>query len=165
MSGGTVSTAPTGWTTGGTTGAGVVTVGTEDPVAGDKLSSGKWFKVSVDNTASGSSTTASRYHNLSPVPQAGHQILITAKIKSIAGSEDRAVLQWRDGATTLGQVIQTIGVTDPGMIARIYTVASTPANPRIYFNVTAQAGTIRTAYLGEVTVFNLTTSELLELVP
>lgn len=165
MSGGTVSTAPTGWTSGGTTGAGTVTVGTEDPVPGDGLTAGKWLKLSIDNSTSGSSTTASRYHNLGSAPAAGDVILITAKIKNIAGSEDRAVLQWRNGATVLGQIIAMIGVTNPGMIARAYTVASVPANPRIYFNVTAQANTIRTCYVGEVQVFNLTQLGLLELVP
>lgn len=165
MSGGGVSTAPTNWISGGTTGAGTVTVGVEDPVPGDGLTAGKWLKLSIDNSASGSSTTTSRYAALSPAPNAGDVILITAKTKSTTGSEDRAVIQWRDGATLLGQVIATIGVVDPGMIARAYTVTSTPANPRIYFSMTAQANSIRTCYVGEVQVWNLTTSDLLELVP
>lgn len=164
MVGGGPSTSPTNWSSGGTTGSGIVTFGTEAP-SGDNLTAGSWLKINVDNSASGSSTSCSRYANLSPSPVAGDQILITAKLKNVAGSEDRASLQWRDGATLLGQVSASVGVLEPGMVARVYTVATTPANPRIYFSVTAQANTNRTCYVGEVQVYNLTTSNLLELVP
>ena len=158
MAGGTASTLPTGWASGGATGTGgVITRGTEAPVEGDGLRAGDWLKVNMDGTAaSGTTTVTTQYNATGGTIAAGSVYMVEAFVKFDGVGGARGKLNMNNGGTVLNVIGERWDVEAPGRIRRIFTAVADITTPRVQFVVTALIGENITCYLGEVAVYNLT---------
>ncbi|GAA3681938.1 hypothetical protein GCM10023081_20040 [Arthrobacter ginkgonis] len=139
--------------------------GWADPVAGDGLTVGRWFKGNVDNSA-GSSYKGSTFRTYvaSNTSQPGKGwapgdvlgIYFKVKTSSTTGEGIKVAI------TNQTEVVQTVVFDEPSSAAPgpQYATFTVPASGMtavgLSFSVTAKPGEILTGYIGQVDVFNLT---------
>lgn len=136
-----------------------------DPVPGDGLTAGKWYTMSLDNTAGTGWTSAVRSQDVDQARiNVGDQLVAFFKLKTSGGA--RVAARWISGTTTVSNVVDGIYLDVPlsGYISNPYTVtAGDKTRFRFGFSVTAPPGVSGSASMGQLEVYNLTTGGLVGL--
>ena len=148
----------TGWTDQGGTASATVAAVPSEP--GDGLAFGNWLQMIVDASASGVNIYNQRAATLDNTKySAGDVLMVTAKIGHNGGGSAKLQITNNAVAFAISADISPT-VETPGPVLATFTVPASPGTLRCGLVVTALAGEVATAWLGECQITNLTTGGL-----